>query len=213
MGESESGYYLRHRGRVTGPHSLGELTQMIRRGSLGRAHDVSRDAVNWTPAGNVPELFGSAAPQVASASIQSMPAAAPSPQEPAAGPVAEACGMLYQHNGESFGPMHPTLLANLIQNGQLPRDVLVWIDGDTNSYRAADHPMLQPLLSASAGPDTTRPAKKKRSSGCGWMLLIAALIALAAGVYVAIKASKTDSNSKSDDSPPAHAGKPSQNLP
>lgn len=198
MGESESGYYVRNRGRVTGPHTLAELTQMVRRGTLGRAHDVSGDAANWMPAGKVPELFGSAA-AVPVGPVQSLPQPAAPQAETAPG-----ASFFYQHEGTSFGPMPLPLLTTLLQNGQIPSTALVWSDGDANSYPATRHPLLISLFPQTGGDSgssaSTKKSSGKRMSGCGLMLLAAALLCLGGGVYMAIKVS-TNETKTSDPEP------------
>ena len=50
-------YFIRMRGRVTGPFGLEELRSMLRLGTLSRVHDVSIDRSNWLPVGSVAELL------------------------------------------------------------------------------------------------------------------------------------------------------------
>ncbi len=50
-------YYLRYRGRVTGPYDLARIGVMAERGSLSRLHEVSVDGRSWTSAGSMPGLF------------------------------------------------------------------------------------------------------------------------------------------------------------
>jgi hypothetical protein len=54
-------YYLRVRGQVTGPFSVGQLQDLRLRGQLGRFHEVSVDQVRWAPAGSLSALFPSGA--------------------------------------------------------------------------------------------------------------------------------------------------------
>jgi len=55
---SSDRYFLRIRGRVTGPFSLLQLQDQVRRRELSRLHEVSADQVKWVPAGGITELFG-----------------------------------------------------------------------------------------------------------------------------------------------------------
>lgn len=50
-------YFVRMRGRVTGPFELAELQTMAFRGSLSRVHEVSSDRVTWLAAGKLAEVF------------------------------------------------------------------------------------------------------------------------------------------------------------
>jgi hypothetical protein len=51
-------YWLRLRGRVTGPFDLPTLHRQIRQGQLSRLHQVSTDQVTWKPAPEVEGLYG-----------------------------------------------------------------------------------------------------------------------------------------------------------
>lgn len=46
-GSSSISYYIRFRGRTTGPFQETNIRQMIRRGNVGRLHQLSTDAVTW----------------------------------------------------------------------------------------------------------------------------------------------------------------------
>src|SRR2546427_9492444 len=55
-------YYVRMRGQVSGPYTLGQLHNLRLRGHLGRFHEVSANQVQWMPASAVPGLFSSTGP-------------------------------------------------------------------------------------------------------------------------------------------------------
>ena len=50
-------YYLRMRGQISGPYSIGQLHNLRIRGQFGRFHEVSPNQVDWVPAGSIPALF------------------------------------------------------------------------------------------------------------------------------------------------------------
>jgi GYF domain 2 len=54
--EGES-YYVRVRGKISGPFDHPALERMVHRGQLSRAHEVSIDKQNWKPATSVAGLF------------------------------------------------------------------------------------------------------------------------------------------------------------
>jgi hypothetical protein len=54
-------YHFRIRGRATGPFPLDVIRQLVRRGQVGRAHEVALDGVSWRPAAEFPEIFAGGA--------------------------------------------------------------------------------------------------------------------------------------------------------
>src|SRR5579862_9485236 len=54
---TEPTYYIRLRGRVSGPFTEGELQTLHRRGQFGRFYEVSTDAHSWRPAAVLTHLF------------------------------------------------------------------------------------------------------------------------------------------------------------
>ncbi len=60
-------YYVRSRGKITGPFDLSALQKLVRRGSLSRMHEVSSDRVSWASAGDFGELFAARVPMSAAA--------------------------------------------------------------------------------------------------------------------------------------------------
>jgi len=50
-------FFVRWRGRVSGPFSLLQLKKMAERGELRRLHDISTDQETWRQAGSMPELY------------------------------------------------------------------------------------------------------------------------------------------------------------
>lgn len=51
-------YYVRFRGRITGPFDLATLQRQVRQGLISRLHQVSVDQVSWSSATLVDGLFG-----------------------------------------------------------------------------------------------------------------------------------------------------------
>src|SRR5262245_54706984 len=81
-------YYLRMRGQVSGPYTLGQLQDLRLRGHLGRFHEVSLNQVQWAPASSIPALFSGAAPMMTGAAAPvTMPAVVETPMPVAPAPV------------------------------------------------------------------------------------------------------------------------------
>jgi hypothetical protein len=104
---AETTYYVRIRGRVTGPYSIADLQKLARTGRVSRAYDVSTNGKDWMPAGKLEGVFGILIPvpprPVAPAPAPAKTAPAPdpvltpalellfaSPPSPAAAPTAPA---------------------------------------------------------------------------------------------------------------------------
>ncbi len=51
-------YFIKLRGRVSGPFDLSVLQRQVRQGLVSRLHQVSTDQVSWLPAASVDGLFG-----------------------------------------------------------------------------------------------------------------------------------------------------------
>jgi len=56
-------YYIKKRGKKSGPFTLDQLQTMVKRGQLARIHSISADGQNWNAASEVPELFQQRQPQ------------------------------------------------------------------------------------------------------------------------------------------------------
>ena len=54
-------YFVRSRGKVTGPFDLGGLQRLVKLGMLSRVHEVSTDKQNWVSAATVPGVLQEAA--------------------------------------------------------------------------------------------------------------------------------------------------------
>ncbi|HTV48863.1 MAG TPA: DUF4339 domain-containing protein [Phycisphaerae bacterium] len=57
MSDEIESYYVRIRGKVTGPFDRPTLERMVQRGQLSRVHEISSDRQNWKPASSVGGLF------------------------------------------------------------------------------------------------------------------------------------------------------------
>lgn len=54
---AEESFFVRSRGKVTGPFDLAGLQRLVRLGMLSRVHELSADKQNWLPASRTPGLF------------------------------------------------------------------------------------------------------------------------------------------------------------
>ncbi len=70
MTMAEESFFVRSRGKVTGPFDLAGLQRLVRLGMLSRVHELSADKQNWSPASRTPGLFPEAGAQTAGSSNQ-----------------------------------------------------------------------------------------------------------------------------------------------
>ncbi len=72
-------FFVRSRGKITGPYDMAGLQRLVKLGMLSRVHEVSTDKRNWSSAATVPGVLPAAAPPpVATVRADSGPAASPS---------------------------------------------------------------------------------------------------------------------------------------
>ena len=55
--DEEAKYFVRNRGRITGPFSIEQLQKLNSRGRFSRFHEVSLDRAKWMRASSIDELF------------------------------------------------------------------------------------------------------------------------------------------------------------
>ena len=53
----EAQFFVRMRGKITGPFGIEGLRRLLRQGMLSRIHEISADRTTWAPAGEYEELF------------------------------------------------------------------------------------------------------------------------------------------------------------
>src|SRR5438552_4093819 len=140
---AEPTYYLRLRGRVSGPFTVGQLQTMHLRGQFGRFHEVSSDAQRWQPASALTHLFPAPPPPTRPPSDPDPvlltpaapgPAAPPGPEETLAAPAPVAAeapdpreeAWYYEGgDGQPAGPVSLDGLAALLRDGAVRKTTLV----------------------------------------------------------------------------------------
>lgn len=167
---ASTGYYVRSRGRVTGPFTHAQLRKMRSSGRLGRAHQISTDQVDWHPAAMLEQLFPDAGPvEEIGPAIEEDSAIAIDESDPTA-----TLNWYVYRDGEQQGPMSRDDLARHLQLGTLPPDVPVCYEG-ADDWQPADRVSV---LRAGAGPHAAE-AGSRRTSRRG-LLAAAGTLGLAA---------------------------------
>lgn len=113
---SEKQYFVRNRGKVSGPFSLDQLRALQRRGQLKRFYEVSEDRRNWQEAGALPVLFAKSDLSGQTAASQSIPQ-----------------WYYAEDRGEdgtlNQGPFSVEQIGMFLQNGTITASTPVWKDG------------------------------------------------------------------------------------
>ena len=122
----ESTYHVRIRGRVHGPFDLTKLRALVRKGQLGRMHEVSPDGQTWASASTVPEIFQGQA-SVETQTTPSVSAAASHATAPAEAVGPSNDGEWYYSVGEgSEGPFTYSQIKRFVREGKLSSYDNVW---------------------------------------------------------------------------------------
>jgi S1-C subfamily serine protease len=118
-------YYVRVRGKVLGPFDLRQLRQQRDRGRLNRFHELSEDRVHWVPASSVAELFGpEEAPRSGRPEATGITPARP--REEGAVAPADAAWHYTDRRGKQVGPVTRHELLDLLDEGAIDSETLVW---------------------------------------------------------------------------------------
>ena len=142
---SNQTYYVKIRGRVLGPFNADRLTEMVKQGKLSRVHMLSADGDNWQKANEFPELFQVAAQSKANVgNTTAVESKNDNQQSPPA--AQEEDVWHYGINNDSFGPVSPSVIVELIGTGQLTEHDLVWREGMGEWTKAASVPQFSNIL-------------------------------------------------------------------
>jgi hypothetical protein len=145
-------YFIRMRGRITGPFELEVLRSMLRLGTLSRVHDISSDKHNWLAVGSVAELFPSQ---------ETDHGAIPLKEDESDQPGADAPGeeLFYlSQNGVTTGPFSWPALTSMATRGSINPMDSVWSTKNSQARTASNWPSL--MHAATASPpraNTTMP--------------------------------------------------------
>ena len=185
-------WYIRNRGRITGPFSTTQLENFRRRGQLSQFHEVSQDKRSWASATTLSGLFGDP--------LANEPTAGGIPvQEPEPEPVSTEAW--YYNNGQlAVGPVDARQLAGMVQGGVIGPDAQVWKQGTPNWVALRDCPEFALLVLGSMnGLETSSPSPGPTESGAAaphsrWPAVLCALAVSFALVVAAILALRSYKN-------------------
>jgi len=133
-------YYIRIKGRVSGPFDEAKVLQFVQRGQLSRSHEISEDGVTWTSAGDTPQLFEATKRRSPSPS-GTKPTTELEPEEKAPSSSSEAkwfCAI----DGQRCGPFSVNDIQARVSNGTITSATLVWRQGMSDWQAATIIPNL-----------------------------------------------------------------------
>jgi hypothetical protein len=153
--ESPSRWFVRIQGRILGPFDLQQLGALKARGQLNRIHEISTNRRTWQKASSLESLF----PSGHGSRVEDDPTYAFQSAEPGTntGPTPPAItnDWYYAKDGIQAGPTMLTALQQLIQQGVIGPDDMVWKEGFADWVPARTVPELKFSMrppTAVAGP-------------------------------------------------------------
>lgn len=143
-------YLYRLRGRTLGPVGLRQIRQLAQRAQIGRLTDVSRDGVQWSKAGDFPEIFEAVEvpPPLPGPSAGGFPAI---DLAPAPGPTAVAT-WYYAIAGIQKGPVDLATLQRMVAGGQLAGTDHVFPEGGSDWLTVTSVPELAGAAGVGGAP-------------------------------------------------------------
>ena len=162
-------FYIRFKGRVTGPFQKEEIQKRAKEGLLSRFHEMSTDAQLWKKAALFSDLWSIPSdvnsllepeavadplpePVIAQTVPQPILEAPVTPDPFAELPVAKTPSQAekqwhyQQRNGNQCGPLPITVMQNLIRQGDIVPSTLIWANGLSDWTQAQFVPEFTPLF-------------------------------------------------------------------
>ena len=160
---SHGSYFIRVRGRVSGPFDIAQLKSLRGRGQFSRAHEISIDQQTWQSAAMIEHLFGGSTPVIATRPGASAGEAASAPRPVGSGPPGRPMLLIWHYStgSEQTGPVAVAEIHRLIAAGMLTPDDVVWKEGMTDWLAIRDVAELQ------AGADSRGAAAPTRTGSGG----------------------------------------------
>jgi hypothetical protein len=164
---SETKYFVRARGRITGPFDTGTLTRLVRRGMITAVDEISENRQSWERAGEFAELFPSKVPLAPPPQLPSEESGEPDAVETSVATESTPPAVdryYYQQGAATVGPVPVGILKALAENGTLEDQDMVWAEGENTATRAGELPSLIPLFHADRGESLEQAVLTTRRS-------------------------------------------------
>lgn len=133
-------YYIRVRGKITGPFAFKQLKSLRKQGRLGQTFEISTDRRNWQSAKSVTGLLEDGRRK----QEQSQPIEVADLPTGVSRSAAQTSTdeWYYEDAGEQIGPVSFKKLKGLANSGQIKPEDFVWNKGYDDWFPAADVPQL-----------------------------------------------------------------------
>jgi hypothetical protein len=140
---AEATFYVRSRGKISGPYDIVALQKLVRRGLLARIGEISQDRATWNRAGDYDELFPSKSGVAEeSSAVENVALAAAVTTVPETAASADEAMYFYLRGGAPIGPVSLPILQLLARQGALQTQELCWSQGSEFSTPAGKLPEL-----------------------------------------------------------------------
>jgi hypothetical protein len=153
----ETLWYIRSRGRVSGPFTALQLESMRERGQFSRFHEVTTDRHHWVSAARVPELFPPSEARQPVPVFESYSVGGPDfsagearGQPLLALPASDDAGSswFYARGGTHHGPVAYEDLRRMAAQGEIGAETLLWKSGMADWVACRSFPDLVSLSQA-----------------------------------------------------------------
>lgn len=177
--QSAGEYFVRARGKITGPFSVKQLKTLHEQGRLSPSFEISTDRQDWKPAKTLTNVFGGGGRKKQNRSKSAEGGRQSDPQQQTV-PTDDG-SWYYNVNGQQVGPITFAELRSVAANNQLQPTDFVWRAGDPEWQPASQVASLfQPAggggrsstVESPSAPSTTMSTAAQRfqdvSSGLLW---------------------------------------------
>jgi hypothetical protein len=168
-------FYIRFRGKVQGPFDKEKLRALAKRGQFSRAHEISENQIDWTSAQSVRDIFSSASSRSRKGSTNETPTDT----------RRKAPEWYYVEDSEEVGPVSTGQLTEMIAEGRLSTDTLVWANGmkswapasslTTFSRLSRSTQLSEPSIDETLRERLDDTLTQAAMAGRGWVLFIAVI--------------------------------------
>ena len=155
---SGTSYYIRHRGRVTGPFEWNRIRALRKRGQLTPNHELSNDRKNWVLARTIESLFPRSSQATTSQTQEHAGAeSGPGAERDSTPEGADSGDWYWSVEGDQRGPMNESKLRKLVAAGTVPPHAVVWSPQLDEWRPVTDVPAFAALVNREEAEEVAAP--------------------------------------------------------